>query len=252
MNKTLLLTTLLSLATYSHSAEMLPTIKVKGEQIEQNDPQHLTTRIQWLKFPQVKYQSSELKDQERTAIIRVKANGDGKVIAAEVKESSGIRALDQKLVDAVEKAKVKPTVKNGKAITLVGYQTFTLTVENASDRPKQSKQCTYSFASKNWNKQEKDKSVAFHYAKQPQLAIDESVLKFQDRTVKFKFKVNKQGDVTQVKLTKLSGVNVLDQQVASAVEKAKVEVKRSYRTLWTYKPSTLSDEVHFKVGQCHS
>ena len=249
MNKVIFTTCLLCLSTYSYSAEKLPTIKVQGNQLEQNDPQHLTTRIQWLKFPQVKYQSNELKDQERSAIIRVKADHSGKVLDAEIQESTGIRQLDQKIIDAVEVAKVKPAIKNGKSVAMVGYQTFTLTMNNATDH-KPSAQCTYTFHSNHWNKQENGKSVAFRYTKQPQLALDESLLKFKNRVVKFKFKVNKQGDVTQAKLTKLSGVNALDQQVLTAVENAKIEVKRSYRTLWTYKPSTFSDEIHFKTNDC--
>ncbi len=238
------------MTTYSHSAEKLPTIKVEGNQLEQNDPQHLTTRIQWQKFPQIIYQSNELKDQDRSAIIRIKANSSGRVIDADVKESTGLRPLDQKIIEAVENAKIKPSIKNGKAVSMVGYQTFTLTLDNASDRIRSSTQCTYHFYSNNWDRQESGKSVPFHYTKQPQLALEESILKFKNRVVKFKFKVNKQGNVSNVKLTKLSGVNALDQQVRSAVENAQVEVKRSYRTLWTYKPSTFSDEIHFKTNDC--
>ena len=250
MNKTLLIACLLSITTYSHGAKKLPTIKVEGQQLEQNDSQHLTTRIQWAKFPQVKYLSSELNDQERSAIIKVKADNTGKVVEADVQESTGIRALDQKLIEAVEVAKVKPILKNGKAVPIIGYQTFTLTINNATDHLQQNQQCTYTFNSDNWIKQEKGKSVAFHYTTQPQLALDESLLKFKNRVVKFKFKVNKQGDVIQAKLTKLSGVNALDQQVLNTVENAKIEVKRSYRTLWTYKPSTFSDEIIFKTNNC--
>ncbi|MCS4298256.1 MULTISPECIES: energy transducer TonB [Acinetobacter] len=250
MNKALFTTCLLCLSTYSYSADKLPTIKVKGEQSEQNDPQHLTTRIQWVKFPQINYQITELKDQERSAIIRVKANNAGEVTEADIQESTGIRALDQKLVDAVENAKVKPYSKNGKAIALVGYQTFTLTLKNATDHVQRAKQCTYSFNSKNWNKQQLDKSVAFVYLKQPQLALDQSLLKNKDRTVKFKFKTNKQGEITQVKLTKRSGINALDQQVLTAVEHASINVKRSYRTLWIYKQSSFNDEIQFKINEC--
>lgn len=43
--------------------------------------------------------------------------------------------------------------------------------------------------------------------------------------MKFKFKVNKQGEVTQVKLKKLSGVNAIDQAVYNALSNSKVELK---------------------------
>ena len=172
------------------------------------------------------------------------------MVEADVQESTGLRALDQKLIDAVEDAKVKPVQKNGKAVPIVGYQTFTLSLNNAEDRISSKKQCTYSFNSQNWIKQEKDKSVAFHYLQQPSLALDQSLLKNKDRVVKFKFKLNKQGEIAQVKLTKLSGVNAIDQQVIEAVEHAQVSVKRSYRTLWIYKKSSFSDQIQFKQNDC--
>ncbi|KAF1022824.1 MAG: hypothetical protein GAK29_03081 [Acinetobacter bereziniae] len=109
MNKALLITGLMCLSTYSYSADKLPTIKVKGEQSERNTPLHLTTQIQWVKFPQVQYQTAELKTQDRSAIIRVSANSSGQVTDAEVQESTGITSLDQKLIDAVEAAKVNRT-----------------------------------------------------------------------------------------------------------------------------------------------
>lgn len=250
MNKVLVLSCLLYLPVYSHGTEKLPTIKVEGTTTEQSNAQHLTTRIQWLKFPQLSYQTADLKNEDRSAIIRVQTDQAGKVVEADVQESTGLRALDQKLIDAVEDAKVKPVQKNGKAVPIVGYQTFTLSLNNAEDRISSKKQCTYSFNSQNWIKQEKDKSVAFHYLQQPSLALDQSLLKNKDRVVKFKFKLNKQGEIAQVKLTKLSGVNAIDQQVIEAVEHAQVSVKRSYRTLWIYKKSSFSDQIQFKQNDC--
>ncbi|MCX5466739.1 energy transducer TonB [Acinetobacter nematophilus] len=254
MNKALFIPGLICLSTYGYSADKLPTIQVKGEQSERNAPLHLTTRIQWIKFPQIQYHTAELKTQDRSAIIRVSANSSGQVTDAEVQESTGITALDQKLIDAVEAAKVKPYSKNGKAVPIVGYQTFTLTIENAQDNTQgqgQLSECHFTFNSKHWIKQTQDKSVAFHYMQQPQLSLDAVLLKNKDRTVKFKFKVDQQGKVKRVKLTQLSGVNAIDQQVIQAVEQTQVQVKRSYRTLWTFKPSSFNDEIQFKLKDCN-
>ena len=230
-------------ATYAAEkpTKVLETQKVSAE------PTHLTTRLQWVKFPQPQYQPKDLAQQDRSAIIRVYADQHGTITQATVQESTGLPALDQKLLKAVRAAKVKPYTKNGTALDIIGYQNFTL--KYATEDAKN--ECSYSFRSENWLKQIKDKSVPFRYVKQPELAIDQNLLKNKDRIVKLKLKTNKQGNITQVKLTKRSGVNALDQQVISSVENAKVEVKRSYRTLWTYKPSTFNDEIHFKIGQCN-
>ena len=69
--------------------------------------------------------------------------------------------------------------------------------------------------------------------------------------MKFKFKVDKQGEVTQVKLKKLSGVNAIDQAVYNALSNSKVELKRTASTLWMYKKHTLKDEIQFKMDDCH-
>lgn len=250
MNKVLTLICLITIPTFGYSADKLPTIQVHGVQSEQVQPQHLTTRIQWIKFPQVNYQVSELKNQNRSAIIRVQTDASGNVVNADVQDSTGLRILDEKLVNAVEQAKVKPIKKNGKSIPMIGYQTFSLNLENAQDHT-QTAQCTYHFISQNWVKQEKNKSTAFSYTKQPQLSLEQDLFKNKDRVVKFKFKANKQGEISHVKLTKRSGVNAIDQQVIEAVEHAQVDVKRSYRTLWIYKQSTFKDEIKFKMNDCH-
>lgn len=251
MNKTLALCCISMLPIYAHSTDKLPKITVHATTVDQNDPQHLTTRLQWVKFPQISYLAHELNNQDRSAIIRVQTDLSGNVVDAEVQEGTGIRALDQKLVQAVKQAKIKPFKKNGKAVAIVGYQTFSLNLENAEDRQQSKSKCTYHFNSENWIKQEKNKSVAFRYLKQPELSLEQNQLKYKDRVVKFRFKVNQQGEIQQVKLTKHSGVNAIDQQVVEAVEHSKVEVKRTYRNLWIYKPSNFSDEVHFNMKDCH-
>ena len=133
MNKVLTLICLITIPTFGYSADKLPTIQVHGVQSEQVQSQHLTTRIQWIKFPQISYQVSELKNQNRSAIIRVQTDASGNVVNADVQDSTGLRILDEKLVNAVEQAKVKPIKKNGKLIPMIVYHTFSLNFENAQD-----------------------------------------------------------------------------------------------------------------------
>ena len=47
-------------------------------------PAHLTTRIQWTKFPRPDYINEDLKEQNRSAIIRIYADETGNVIKASV------------------------------------------------------------------------------------------------------------------------------------------------------------------------
>lgn len=242
-----LLMTLPITATYSAESSMVKKLAVEKLTAE---PAHLTTRIQWIKYPQLQFKSEDLASHDRSAIIRIRADETGRVIATEVQESTGLKALDQKIVAAVTAAKVKPYSKNGTALEIIGYQTFTLKLADSEDNAAPKAECSYRFESKNWLKQQKDQSVPFTYLQQPQLQLAEGLLKNQDRVVKFKFNVDKHGDVTQVKLKKRSGVNAIDQQVIEAVQHSQVAVKRSYKTLWIYKSSSLNDEIQFKVNAC--
>lgn len=204
---------------------------------------HLTTRIQWLKFPQVKFSDVDLNARDRYAIVRVKANEAGKVINATVQESTGLKSLDDKLIQAVLNAKVKPQEKNGNRLAVVGYQTFNLMLTQDKNE-----QCHFNFSSKTWLAQKNNDKTAFHYQSQPQLNVDLDDLGDFSRTVKFAFKADKQGNVKKAKITQGSGRYELDQKVLEALQATTVEVPRKY---WVYKKSHLKDEIQFKLDECN-
>ena len=205
-------------------------------------PTHLTTRIQWSNFPQLRYKNEDLKDQNRTAIIRVYADETGKVSNASVQESTGLAALDQLLIQAVRAAQVKPYIENDTAVPLIGYQAFGLKLHPESDN----ENCLYAFDSKNWQAQQQQQKTAFTYRNQPVLEVNTEQLNGHNRAVKFTFKTNKQGDVKKVKIKQGSGIYALDQQILQALSHAEVDVPRK----WLYKKSKLKDEINFDLQQC--
>ena len=207
---------------------------------------HLTTRIQWVDFPKPQYKNSDLKQQNRAAIIRVYADETGDVTKATVQEGTGLKALDEKLINAVLQAKVKPFVQDDTALAVIGYQVFNLNLSQDD-----AEACHYSFDSKNWLAQQQQKKVAFQYQTQPTLKLDSTQLNVHDRQVKFKFKTDKSGHVKQPKITKGSGIYALDQQVLQAVANSQVSVKRTASTLWLYKKSKFKDSIEFDLDTCH-
>ena len=233
---------LLCANTIAHS-QTAETVAKLGVQTMMAEPAHLTTRIEWVKFPKVDFQDSDLSGRDRVAIVRVKANESGKVVEASIKESTGLAKLDQKLVNAVFKSKTKPFVKEGNELSIIGYQVFSL---NLSENDGSA--CTYTFDSKVWNAQQADQKVPFQYLTQPKLNINTDDLNNHNRKVKFSFKVNKHGEVKSSKITKGSGLYRLDQQILSAVNHAKVDVPRKY---WIYKKSKLKDEIIFDISHCN-
>lgn len=206
---------------------------------------HLTTRIQWVDFPKPQYKNSDLNQQNRAAIIRVYADETGDVTKATVQETTGLKALDEKLVNAVLQAKVKPFMEDDTALAVIGYQVFNLNLT-----PDDAEACNYSFDSKNWRAQQQQQKVPFQYQVQPKLALDSTQLNGHDRQIKFSFKADKHGNIKKPKITKGSGIYALDQQVLQAVANSKVSVKRTASTLWLYKKSKFKDAIEFDLNAC--
>jgi TonB family protein len=173
---------------------------------------HLTTRIQWLDFPKPQYKNSDLNQQNRAAIIRVYADETGDVTKATVQETTGIKALDEKLVNAVLQAKVKPFMEDDTALAVIGYQVFNLNLT-----PDDAEACNYSFDSKNWRAQQQQQKVPFQYQVQPKLALDSTQLNDHDRQIKFSFKADKHGNIKKPKIIKGSGNDrsALEQQLVN-------------------------------------
>lgn len=240
MKKIILSTLMMSLAITAHSQEK------KSEQLAVNrsvaESSHLTTRIQWTKFPKVDYRDADLNGRDRHAIVRIKADEKGHIVQATVQESTGLSSLDQKIIQAVMQAKTKPFIKRGNPLAIVGYQMFSLELS-----PQTNGRCYYEFDSKQWQAQQNNPKATYRYTSQPELELPAELLADHDRQVKFRFKADKQGNIEQAKITQGSGQYALDQQVLNALQGVKVEAPRKY---WVYKKSHFKDEIQFKLSEC--
>lgn len=205
---------------------------------------HLTTRIEWSTFPQLTYSNDDLNGQNRAAILRIYSDEAGNVSKTSVQESTGIKKLDQLLIDAVEKAKTKPIIINDTALPTIGYQVFNLNLLSEEDA------CQYAFDSKQWLAQKQKQKTAFQYRSQPQLSLLGDELNEHSRSIKFNFKVDKQGKVKRAKISKGSGVYDLDQKILAAIEQVEVDRSRKASSLWLYKPSKFNDEIQFNLNAC--
>lgn len=226
----------------SHAAQSDMKLQIQKSAAQ---PAHLTTRIQWINFPQIHYQNSDLEQQNRAAIIRVYADEAGEIKQATIQESTGLKALDQKLMNAVRQAKVKPYTKDDTTLASIGYQVFHL---NLTEEDRDT--CHYYFDSKNWLAQHHKQNVPFYYQAQPILNLDSIQLNGQNRHVKFSFKADPKGQIKNLKIIQSSGLPALDQQVLHAVANSKVTVKRTASTLWLYKKSKFTDTIVFDSENC--
>lgn len=232
---------LLCANTVAHSKSDKMIAKLQP-QTTQAEAAHLTTRIEWRKFPIIQFKDADLGGQNRIAIVRVKANESGKIVDASIKESTGLAKLDQKILSAVLQGQTKAFIQDGNELSVIGYQVFSLKLTEDD-----SSLCKFEFSSNNWQAQNNQQKVPFNYLEQPKVTITADDLKQHNRSVKFSFKVNKKGEVKSSKITKGSGIYRLDQKVLAAVNVAKVDVPRKY---WIYKKSKLKDEIKFNLEQC--
>lgn len=228
---------------HSHSAEKA-NISQLAVQKSTALPAHLTTRIQWTTFPQPQYNNDDLKGQNRAAILRIYADETGKITQASVQESTGLKNLDDVLIQAVRQAHVQPYKVEDTTLPIIGYQTFSLNLQQDQS------ECNYSFNSKNWMAQQQQQKVKFSYKTQPQLELNRDDLNQHDRKIKFSFKVDKHGAVKKVKINQGSGIYALDQNIVQAISQSHITVKRSASTLWLYKKSSFKDEIQFKLNEC--
>lgn len=224
--------------THAEKVQKLPTQSIQVTEA------HLTTRLDWQKFPQIKINDTDLKDSPRSAVVRIYADTQGKITLAQIQDSTGLKELDQKIIQAVQKAQVRPHIENEIAIPTIGYQVFSL---NPSD---EHQACKYTFNSQVWQKQQTNPKTQFQYLEQPKLHISTLDLKGYDRKIVYKMKLNKHGEVQTIKIIHGSGIYTLDQQFKSDLQGTKVHVNANASTLWLYKPRQIKDQITFKLTSC--
>lgn len=77
------------------------------------------SRVDVLSFGKLNYDDRELQNQQRLLVLTIKINPQGQPIDVRVKQSSGISSLDERAIQAAQKAKFKPHIVNGEALAIV-------------------------------------------------------------------------------------------------------------------------------------
>lgn len=92
-----------------------------------NTPRSLSAgQISWVRSPRPSYTNADLKGSDRTIVVEIDADASGHVTNVKVIRSSGLDALDQKIVRAVRGAKFRPYKENGVAYPFKAQQPFEL------------------------------------------------------------------------------------------------------------------------------
>lgn len=84
--------------------------------------------VQWSRSPKPAYSNKDLDGQTRTVVVHIEANEKGNITSARILRSSGLPALDEKILRSVRSSKFKPYKENGVAYPISADQPFELTL----------------------------------------------------------------------------------------------------------------------------
>ena len=86
--------------------------------------------VQWSRSPKPSYSNKDLQGEPRVIVVHIEADEKGSIIKerTRITKSSGISALDEKILRAVRSAKFKPYKENGVAYPIRVEQPFELTL----------------------------------------------------------------------------------------------------------------------------
>ncbi len=84
--------------------------------------------VQWSRSPKPSYSNKDLDGATRRIVVLIEADEKGVIKVARITQSSGIAALDEKILRTVRSAKFKPYKENGIAYPIRAQQPFELTL----------------------------------------------------------------------------------------------------------------------------
>lgn len=82
--------------------------------------------VQWSRSPKPVYSNQDLQGENRRVVVLIEANEKGSIVNARITRSSGVPALDEKILRAIKGAKFKPYKENGVAYPIRAEQPFDL------------------------------------------------------------------------------------------------------------------------------
>ena len=148
---------------------------------------------EWKIPPTFQYANSELENQNRKVQFQIFADTEGKVVNANVVESSGVAALDQKVQAAVMQAEFLPYPTKFQV-----SQTFEL----------------------NLKKEQK-------WLVQPQLAYSNNDLQGQNRRLTLELTRDQKGFIQSIKILQSTGLKHLDEKIIGQVKEARLDPKHN-------------------------
>ncbi|WP_202739827.1 MULTISPECIES: energy transducer TonB [Acinetobacter] len=99
-------------------AAQLQLSRAPDNQIERDAPMQVS-HVEVLSFGKFAYDDRELRQQTRMVELRLHINENGQPIDIQLKQSSGIASLDQRVLNAARQSRFKPYTVNGRTVAIV-------------------------------------------------------------------------------------------------------------------------------------
>ncbi|MCH7336379.1 TonB family protein [Acinetobacter sp. NIPH 2699] len=100
------------------SASQQELSRSPDSRIDNDEPVQVSS-VDVLSFGQLRYDDRELKQQNRVVELRIRINENGQPTDIQLRQSSGIASLDERVIQAARKSKFKPYKINGRAVAVV-------------------------------------------------------------------------------------------------------------------------------------
>lgn len=211
-----------------------------------------TQAASWMRTPRIRIQPNELQGQNREIQTIITANHLGYILDVQITRSSGITALDKKVIRAIKQERLRSSKQNSSTQNFRVSQSFNLTATEAdlnryrSSMSGANSQCHYYFNSEVWKAQH-HQDTSFKYDQQPRIIIRKADLDGKNRVIQFAFKLSRQNEISNIQLENSSGSNTIDVQVISALMNAKVSAPRKF---WQFYKLKFNDSIVFDLEQC--
>ncbi|MDS7693906.1 energy transducer TonB [Acinetobacter soli] len=170
--------------------------------------------VQWIRYPRPKFKNDDLQGYDRSALVHFETDDKGVVTLAKIKKSSGLEYLDQKIIESVMKAKLRPYTENGISYPSKLDQNFELSVLRTP-----------------------------RFKIMPEFVFDQDELGGVERDITIYSEANQQGKVTTARIVKSSGIPELDSKVIKQFK----EQTEFYPLNINGKPYPISDKTYFQI-----
>lgn len=213
-----------------------------------------TNKIQWLKKPFLDFTNEDLEGQNRNALAMFVANEQGIITQVELKNSTGLLALDQKIIRALKTARIQPYKKNDENVSIFIQLPLTLNLREIHDGQSYPSSeyplCKIKLSSEIEKSYKKGLKVPFQYLNFPNTLLfpAKHLGYFDNNQVKISLKIAKNKTVyPDIKVIKSTGSYYIDYKLKLLLESRLVKTQND---LIPFLKITTTDQIELDISDC--